>query len=353
MDGGEEQKDQNYEAIGILKQLTSPPKSALAFRDYLIRQDADQRLSVPLGTIDLLVSPSPEDPEPGEAAESFERATLGNIMSAYSRWRTLCDNNAQNIALFFFSGHGVEKDDHYLLAEDFGMNPMNPWMGSFAFDMTRKAFHGCQCETQIFLVDSCREVTPSMLTRDITAVPLETPNYLDSECKHDLTMKASARNEKALGKKRQPSYFTQAIIKALDGDAASRDGSQWVVKTSDIGAHINQIMKSVKSSEGYSQRCTYSSGESKVILQYDEAPTVTLEVACESDHATAMAEFQCKEINGQFDRVRSPARPSPWKLPVKAGFYSLSATFNDPDYEDVNEQFSFVQPPYTFERLSR
>ena len=55
----------------ILKQLTSPPKSALAFRDGLLAIENNPNVyhSKPLGSIELLISPSPDDPEPGQHPE--------------------------------------------------------------------------------------------------------------------------------------------------------------------------------------------------------------------------------------------------------------------------------------------
>ncbi|WP_299252569.1 caspase family protein [uncultured Aquimarina sp.] len=332
---GTEEKVQNYERVGILKQLSSPPKSALAFRDHLLEIENDEQKGFvkPLGSIELLISPSPKDPFPGEDGEQFEASNFDNVSRAYNDWKQRCDSHVDNVAIFFFSGHGVEKKDHYLLTEDFGANPNNPWLnGSFTFNKTRNAFHSCKASTQCFFIDSCRKINAGMLQSDLPDIPLDVPLLTTPDCKHDLTMKAAAHNEAAYGPQKKPSFFTQSIIKALQGYAADKRGGQWAVNTGDIAMQIHNILRMIKSTEGYKQRCVYTASEPSGIITFSKAPPAHLSVACDPAEATNVSKLKCKALEGETEFTEDPKSES-WELDMIAGYYTLQT-------ESQSEEFN-------------
>lgn len=344
LSGGVEEKEQNYEKIGLLRQLSSPPKSALAFRDHLleIENDAQKNLIKPLGSIELLISPSPDDPNPGSNDEQFETASFVNISRAYNDWKQRCDTNEDNVAIFFFSGHGVEKKDHYLLAEDFGANSNNPWlMGSFSFNKTRSAFHSCKASTQCFFIDSCRKINAQMLQQDLPDIPLDIPLLTTPDCKHDLTMKAAAHNEAAYGPKKKPSFFTQSIIKALQGYAADKRGAEWVVNTGDIATQIHNILRTVKSTEGYKQRCIYAASDPASLIIFSKAPPAHLSVACDPVEATNVSKLICTALEGGTEFTEEPKSDS-WKLNMTAGIYKLQTESQSDEFSN-GETYALVR----------
>ena len=350
--GGTEQKAQSLRQIGILNQLTSPPKSAIEFRKTLLEIDkhADIHLQKPLGSIEFLLSPSPTDPNPGEPNENFEPATIDNISEAYNTWKTRCDSHEDNVAIFFYCGHGVEKMDHYLLAEDFGKNPNNPWLGSFAFDKTRRAFHNCKAKTQCFFVDSCREVTSNMLNFDLPDIPLDVPNFNTSDCQYDLTIKSSAHNESAHGPKKKPSYFTQALLKTFNGYAANKNGSDWLVKTADIASRIHEVLGIVKPGQEQRQRFINNLGTPIVLFKHDKPPFARLSISCNPNEAISKATFRCKNLNSNSIETRPIPEPEAWQLDIQAGVYELSASFKNNEFNNCNTVLPVI-PPITQEIL--
>jgi len=339
LSGGVQEKAQTVSKIGILKQLTSPPKSALAFRDGLLdlENQPDIHLDKPLGSIELLISPSPDDPTPGAAGEVFQPAAFSDITNAYNDWKARCETHEGNIAIFFFSGHGVEKMQHYLLAEDFGENPNNPWLGSFNFDETRRAFHSCKAKTQCFFVDSCRQITAAMLQNNLMGVPsLEIPNFNVPDCQHDLVMKAAAHNATAHGPKKQPSYFTQAVLKAFEGYIADKKGtdSKWIIRTKDIANNIYDLLDIIKPGQGFKQRCTNHFIVPGNFIHMDTAPIARLSVSCNPKAAIPLAELSCKDLMNSNTQTRAIAEAIPWELDVKAGIYELSARFQNQEFTD-------------------
>ena len=146
---------------------------------------------------------------------------------------------------FFFCGHGLEKSEHFLLAEDFG-DPANFWFNAFNFDATRLAFRSCVARTQLFFVDACRQVTSEMLLLNLDGIPpLEPPAYLSPDCDYNLTIKATAVNEKAYSKKNQPSFFTQALINGMEGQAARNSNDEWTVSTGALSSGITSLIRLV------------------------------------------------------------------------------------------------------------
>jgi hypothetical protein len=338
--GGTDPRPQVAEKVALLKQLTSPPRSALEFAEWL-RKNGDG-WNMPLDTIDLLISPVSIDPI--VIPTNVLPATIANIQNAFTAWRGRCDANADNVALFYYCGHGVEKSDQYLLAEDFGANPGNPWTGAFAFDRTRLAFHECKARTQWFFVDACRRITSSMLVHEPEAGPLALVNWTASECDYNLIMKAAVRSQSAFGPKRGTAYFTRALIRSLEGAVAVKNGNGWVVETGQIVAQINKVLGLVKASEGYTQRCTSTMNQS-VQIRSVPTPTVRLVLDCNPASANQHARLTCEgPLPPDQPVVRTVT--APWNADIAAGTYRAEAVFPLRNYKDAMTYFTAYPPSH-------
>ena len=342
--GGADERQQVIEQnVGKLNQLTSPPRSAVAFAQHLL--DAKNNLRSPLGSIELLISPAPEDLDPIPAHMSAGLPTMANIRTAYAAWRERCNRHKDNIAIFYFCGHGLEKTQQYLLAEDFGADPLNPWLGAFAFNSTRLAFHACLAETQCFFIDACRNITPAMLRTQPNPPELEIVRDDISNCAFNLTMKASARNESALGPKRDTSYFTQALLKALRGAVASQGATGWNVETGQISAHITEILRTIKKSEGFTQRCPCEVIGNTVLLRILETPKVNLNLACLPEDANQYVQLVFGRLGGT--QIKFPAHQgAPWALYVDAGYYVAEANFQEGGFGNTKREIFVCPPPF-------
>ena len=347
LSGGAQEPAQLNSQVQMLGQLTSPPRSALAFRDFILEleQGNDMQLAQPLGSIELLVSPSPSEPDAGSPGEAFEESTFANITQRYNEWRARCDQDPNNVAVFFFSGHGVEKNDHYILPSDFGSNAVNPWINSICIDKTRRGFHQCAAQTQCFFIDSCRQITADMLQQNLPEIYLENPNFFAADCEHDLTVKAAAHNEKAFGPRKKPSYFTQAIIRALSGDAATKEAGQWTVNSSEISTKkITEILNFVKPDQGDKQRAKSQTGGGTTLVVHNGIPQSHLTITCNPEVANSEAVLSYLNIDTQVNDSRVQLSANPWELHVPAGIYVLSAQFNNANFNNGNESIS-VEPP--------
>lgn len=346
LSGGADEKAQSIQAIGILKQLTSPPRSAVAFADWLVA--TKDQWKVPIATIDLLVSPAQEDPDAGVAGAAFEAATIANIEEAYGNWKARCDADKNNAAIFFFSGHGVEKGEQFLLAEDFGENPLKPWKGAFDFDTTRRAFHSTKSATQCFFVDACRKVTSRMLQQEMKVGALDTVFFSDTaECEFDLTMKAAASNETAHGDPKEPSYFTKALQVALGGGVAERENGKWLVESGQVVKHIYDVLGLIKEDQNFKQRCKTEITKSTPLLE-TPTPNVHLRVNCSPGAANAVAQFSCKkEPNGPPKSHAGDG--APWELDVEAGVYTVKAEFPANEFTNAGDLAEYNPPQRNIE----
>jgi hypothetical protein len=181
-----------------------------------------------------------------------------------------------------------------------------------------------------------------MLRRNLPDIPLDVPSYDESDCAFDLTSKGAAHNETAHGPKRKPSYFTQALLKALHGGAAVRHGSTWVVETGQIAVALNQLLGLMKSSESYRQRCVSIVSETREIIRLTEAPDVHLTLGCSPTEANALAQLSCVDVTGaRYERAPNAA---PWTLIVKAGICQVLAQFNRGPYHSAPQMVSALPP---------
>src|SRR5262249_21869412 len=114
-----------------------------------------------LGSIDLVVSNRPKD-SPRDR-KTPRGATLNKIEKAFGKWLERCDKNAENLALFFFCGHGLQKDSMLILPSDFDSSAVSPCARAIDFDALYRGTTNCKAKWQFFIIDACRQWTHSML----------------------------------------------------------------------------------------------------------------------------------------------------------------------------------------------
>ncbi len=340
--------------LSSLGQLTCPQRSAVEMYRTFESLHQNNNLALPLGSITLLISDFPDSNTVPPELQT-EPATRDNIRTAYRSWRELCLKNKNNTAIFYFCGHGIEDDYHYLLTEEFGAEPDEPYEGAFNFDRTMQAFSQLDIKTQLFFVDACRDTTLGLIEDNVTIKALETSNKLKKECAHKLVIRAAAKNDGSYGEPDQATYFAKALINALTGAVSlSRpvnNQMRWTVETADLCTHIETMMELQKSGQGFPGRCPYENNQSARIAIFTTPPVMTLEVACDPDPALEHADLSCINVNKGFNKTRGPLAEK-WKVPVPAGVYHVKAQFAQATYRDAENIEVIVNKPFTQEILS-
>lgn len=101
-----------------MRQLTSPPRSALAFARLLV-DGGTARWNVPAGSVDLLISSPDGDVPPGLPEPAPREPTIDRIREAFAAWLARCATHPENVAVLYFCGHGLQAESQLLLAGDF------------------------------------------------------------------------------------------------------------------------------------------------------------------------------------------------------------------------------------------
>jgi Caspase domain len=339
----------NLLQYGNLGQLTSPPRSAFAVANALQSPWLDWQ--VPLGTVDLLVSTAPAEPDPSGDGARFGSATRDAIQTAFDAWWDRCNADEGNVAFFYIAGHGIEGSHQIVLASDFGRSANQPWQHAFDVDDTYRALTANKAQTQVFLVDACREIrTSNVEVPNAPAPALRSPMLRQPDnCMYELTIMATSRTRKAYGVSKQPSYFAKAFIAGLAGGAAMKADGEWWITTGKLAERFYLLMDCV-GADTYAQRPIPLARRTFRLARLRSAPPAKLQVACRPDEATLLADLAMQQ--GALPPQCRPQRsPEAWTVDVEPGLCFVSATFTGREYRDRVMQDVIVEPPLTCERV--
>lgn len=305
-----------------LRQITSPKPTILAITDWL--QQHYQNPAKPLASIELLLS-SPT------ASGSVERATMAGIAEAFQRWVGRCSEN--DTAFFYFCGHGLNKNTQLILPEDFGNPKYDIWKNAIDFDATQSGMRGCPAKTQLFFVDACASMPPALLDEDPRGERLMSAPF---RIKAPISgaYKAAAYGHAAFAPPNGLSFFSQAVLKCMEGAGASQqDDGSWAVGSTGLAKHLNDVVKRIARKEKIDLQCTQStSGDDEVIHRVKQPIVLTW--------------LECRRLQHSQMSMHSgahPAKPArsdnpPWLDEVPPGIWKFTVTFR-------------TSSPYTWEHV--
>lgn len=318
-----------------MRQLTSPPRSALAFARHLTEGGVGG-WRVPPASVDLLISCKQGDSLPDLCGPMPRAATIDNIRDAFEAWSARCSAHPDNIAVLYFCGHGVQGDHQLLLASDFNRYGDTPFAQAFDFERTRLALQQRAPRTQCFIIDACRMDYYGVAPAE--ALPLARPEPLSPGiCQTELTLRMPAYDE-ALGRRENVSYLTQALLRALDGQAATMDEEgAWVVRLAGIRQAIDLLLMEELGVSSLARGVEADTLGDTVLLRLNGAPLARLTVSCHPAEAASRTTLTCTPYYppdlpgvdcGKARQTReengSPAARE-WRMQLRAGVYTLSA----------------------------
>ncbi|MEV0902445.1 caspase family protein [Actinoplanes sp. NPDC049802] len=228
-----------------LGQVTVPEPSAREIAEWLLtvpRQPGDP----PIGTVEVLISaPHPVKVRaPGGAAVEVENAVHDNFSAAFRRWLSRCETDRDNVAIFYFCGHGWRHGDQLLLLEDLGEDPELVLANSVDLGVIRARMHLTGPRLQAYFVDACREVPPDLALSGSRPKPLvDVPepdgplDVIDAP-----VFFSTAMGHPAFGDDGAVTPYTEGLIAALKGLGARRRGGQWVVTASSLAMCLPDIL---------------------------------------------------------------------------------------------------------------
>ena len=329
-----------------LSQLTTPGYTGPAIAAWLLNQYNNP--SCPLGSIEVLMSPSASVPTPAGPAAAH-RATMVEVEAAITRWQARCHTHRDNIAWLYFCGHGLSKTSQYLLPEDFG-NPAlgNPWKNCIDFDGLRIGMRKCQAQTQLFFVDACRETPFGVLTQvNVTGDPIIGGATFADTVECSAAYYATTQTRLAYGPDNDITYFAQALLWCLDGVAAIKRGSKWVVDSYSLGNALGQTMSQLGRRYRLPLTCNPDPSGMKRIHEAP-APRVVAAIGCTSEAADNVADITLTKDTTMLHSP--PGEQKPLVERVDAGNWTIAITFPGGAYPSGPVENHTLMPP-VFEGL--
>jgi len=344
-----------------LTQLSSPPISARAFTDWLLHEHHNPQ--APLGSVELLISDDLSNTYtlPNGTVKVIEVAKISNIERAFTRWYDRCNRHANNVAIFFFCGHGLSvRGDRLLLAEDIASNPLQPLAQSINLDAMHRGMYMCRAETQSFFIDACQmqpydvqgmlnigakefiTVLPGF--QRPSASPWDAPIY-----------NASMPGHLAYGRANEMTLFTRNLLLALGGLSSEKLQStgQWTVTTGRLSTIVNDLVARAAAIAGLPQQSTTTGtliGRNTLHICVD-TPKVPIQLTLAPTEAYDLAELHLESMFDPARHYHRPPAPREWATEVYADMYHLSADFQAGRYQRIYTPI-VVAPPECLQGIS-
>lgn len=249
--GGSEPQTDDGEYIG---QLTSPPVSARYLADWFIRdfRSADR----PLGSVALLLSeqqvastyrPPASLAVPAPVDYEVPVADHAQVQLAAGTWINRLKQNKDNMAVFYFCGHGMTWNSNTtMLLRDFGRDSNNLIAEAISVDQVIETMKNCPAGYQAFFIDCCRTRQDDLLEGQAvigTPVFYLTPRARQhSDVRLQAAYYATSDERPAAGAKNRPSLFTEALIEGLSLVAADDSSGSWVVETGRLADAMKKLV---------------------------------------------------------------------------------------------------------------
>jgi hypothetical protein len=306
-----------------LGQITTSRHTALRVAEWLMTNYKNP--AKPLGSVELLLSPSEEVRNSVGAPVRVEPGTQSNIEQAFKRWRERCSANAENTAFFYFCGHGLQKDEQFLLPQDFGdPNEGSLWRNCINFDATRVGMRSCKAQTQVFFVDACRETPFGVLDKLNVQGQILCDAQFGDKVKCSAAYYATTQGKQAFGPGDGITYFCRAVLKCLDGLASVSSMNKWVVTTYSLAKSLGEVMEHYAEKYNEPLDCNPDvSGQG--IVNVPGVGSVIASIQCSSNEANNAAEIELRK-NGVSHKV-ALSEAKPLIREVEPGDWEVEVTF--------------------------
>ena len=329
-----------------LQQLTAAARSAAAVHSWL--NSAAGRLPVPLGTARLVVSPSAAEPADGALA------TRENVRRAALAWREDCASDRDNVAFFYFAGHGVQRTrtDAALLLRDFNDAPGAPLYNAMdvnnLFDgMAPTVDRPNIARTQLWFMDACRAY-PSQFDHfeTLTATPVFEVSLSDYDDRCAPIYFGSLPGANAYSVPGGQTVFSTAILECLEGAGCTRRaGDQWEVTVGSLAQSLGRIVELVNEEIGGSQQAFVGGQLTRTgapIVAVTGVPSVRVSLELRPETYVDEVQLAVRCYDGSDRAIPAPLSPNPYKDRWPAGIYDLSA---QPPDRGIRREQLWVLPP--------
>jgi hypothetical protein len=331
-----------------MKQLTSPPASARAFATWLL--DTYENPAAPLASVDLLLSDASGQKFKGpNGTVAVEPALFDNVAAAIKAWAKR-GARADDLLLFFFSGHGIAAAlQMSLLCEDYGSDDLEPLRHAIDFNKLHIGLDRLPARQQCFFVDACRVATSNILEtfNDYGRPVIGPTGQHNAKPRQAPIFHSTLAGQLAFGRKGKPSYFTEAVLRGLEGPASdnNQDGITWWVQTDQLLRALPPLLQRlVKDPNEILQQAPGSEMSNLPLHRLKQRPTaIPVDVSCTPDHQTGKAVLSWS--GGGKSKKRNSRSAEPWQLDLDEGRYTFEAQIASPTAKGKVADET-IRPPY-------
>ena len=338
-----------YEEHGGMRQLSSPPLSAVALANWLI--SSFDHPAKPLGSVALLAAgdDSVEFTHPvSGAVTTLQVPSFANLNTAAKEWKARGDSSPDNLMLFYFCGHGIANGpDLALIFQDFGEEPDSALESALDFRRFRLGMERCKARHQCYFIDACRTGDSNIIdAAGYAGRPIFTPTTRRDRTlpvRQKPALYSTFAGERAQSRTGEVSLFTDAVLRALEGGGADDTDGDWWVDTSQLQKAVQFMMERAHEQGFPSAQINPVDDMSTFPLhQLTADPSVPVVIGCRpaelNEHATL------SWSSGSATEQRPP-EDKDWDTVLEIGDYRFSAELPPgqpaPPPADRN-----VRPPY-------
>ncbi len=342
-----------------MQQLSSAALTAYKVYQWLLNRQ--RNLPAQLATCRLLLSPSPAELDAEPSLRGFAHpCTKENFCRMATDWRTDASSHKENVTLFYFVGHGVQrsKNDQILLLEDFGDGIGGTLDKSFDsnnlfYGMSSSVSLANMAETQFYFIDACRVLPSKFKDFERMTVPDVFDVDLSGREKRRATIfYAAVPDSKAYGLRGDQTIFSKALFYCLDraGQLYQHEIDKWCVSVYSLAQALSSYIKDINDIHGTDQDFSFMHySEDTIIHALDGPPPVDTILEIYPDEALPFVTIEVREIRDDQDQtvweLSAPLTPHPYQRELPAGVYKICARINPPNSSFVDyTKSSLVRP---------
>ncbi|MEW8072774.1 MAG: caspase family protein [Candidatus Thiodiazotropha sp.] len=231
--------------------LGAPASTASALADWFT---SATDLAKPLNTLRLLMSPTAVEP----VSHSVDSPTWDNFNQAVRDWRRDCADNMENIAFFYYGGHGFTRgrgEHNALLTMSDLFDPSQATLQRTV--VTQNLLDGCAPQTradliareQVFIFDCCRSFPDYLKDFSDRSVP----QILDVRLRENVEdnrvtarFYATTDNSAAFASVGGQTYFGGSILDALQNAGRNERPTGWMVDGTALMQRLNARHKALR-----------------------------------------------------------------------------------------------------------